>query len=150
MHHNTGMRHVGNARKADARTTKDPALSSQAHRMIAVKLPLPIDTGPLRKLSTGINTSILPAGCATHHLDSIGMTAVTQGISTTLTVPCSMMSSGSVANHTGPRILESPLKLCDSAQRATTVFRQQCVCPVGQRREGLHKTALWNPFRAAL
>ena len=49
----------------------------------------------------------------------------------------SRMSSGSVANHTGPRILESPLKHCDSAQRATTgqpgatpqVFRQHCVLP---------------------
>jgi len=49
----------------------------------------------------------------------------------------SQMSSGSVANHKGPRILESPLKHCDSAQRATTgqpgatpqVFRQQCVLP---------------------
>ena len=32
----------------------------------------------------------------------------------------SRVSSGSVANHTVPRTLESPLKHCDSAQRATT------------------------------
>jgi len=32
----------------------------------------------------------------------------------------SRMSSGSVANHTGPRTLESPLKHCDPAQRAST------------------------------
>jgi len=32
----------------------------------------------------------------------------------------SRISSGSVANHTGPRTLESPLKHCDSAQRAST------------------------------
>ena len=63
----------------------------------------------------------------------------------------SWMSSGSVANHTGPRILESPLKHCDPAQRATT--RQPGATPqvlsIAMRfaLEGLHQTALWNPFR---
>ncbi len=44
----------------------------------------------------------------------------------------SRMSSGSVANHTRPGILESQLEHCDSAQRATTsprFCRQQCVLP---------------------
>ena len=63
----------------------------------------------------------------------------------------SRMSSRSVANHTGPRILESPLKHCDPAQRATT--RQPGATPqvlsIAMRfaLEGLHQTALWNPFR---
>ncbi len=61
------------------------------------------------------------------------------------------MSSESVANHTGPRILESPLKHCDSAQRATTgqpgATPQVLSATMRFALKGRDKTALWNPFR---
>jgi len=66
----------------------------------------------------------------------------------------SRMSSGSVANHTnhtGPRTLESPLKHCDSAQRAITgqpgATPQVFSAAMRFALKGLHKTELWNPFR---
>ena len=63
----------------------------------------------------------------------------------------SRMSSGSVANHTGPRILECQLEHCDSAQRATTCQPGATpqVLSIAMRfaLKGLHKTVLWNPFR---
>ena len=63
----------------------------------------------------------------------------------------SRMSSGSMANHTGARTPERPPKQCDSAQRATTgqpgAPPQVLSAAMRFALKGLHKTALWNPFR---